>query len=183
MKKTAQYITKSWQDSLEPLAEDIHNCAMKLQTDLYLNVIYFAATIATNVQKHVDMGLIERSANRKDFRVLHTLIMNGGRMRPTEIGKGIWRSKCAITRVVDSLEERGLVKREPFGDDLRTKDITITKRGLELVNSYTDYVTKHIIPQVLGNLDEKQIKELIYLFKNIGDHLSTHYSDVSKKQP
>jgi DNA-binding MarR family transcriptional regulator len=181
MKSIAQHISKSWQDSLEPLAEDIHNCATKLQSDLFLNVIYVASTIATDVQKHVDMGLIERSANRKDFRVLHTLIMNGGRMRPTEIGKDIWRSKCAITRVVDSLEKRGLVKREPFGDDLRTKDIVITKRGLELVNNYTDYVTKYIIPQVLGNLDEKQIKELTFLFKNIGDYLSIHYPAISKE--
>jgi DNA-binding MarR family transcriptional regulator len=167
----------NWQDSLEPFLKELEECKKKLHEDIFLSFIYAGSFLATSVQRYVDSSEIKRTINRKDFRVLHSLIMHGGRAKPTEISKSIMRSKCAVSRVIDSLEIRGFVKREPFGDDLRTRDVVVTKKGVEVTNTYTEYVREFVIPKVLDKFSHEQKKDLQILLTRINSFLSQNINN------
>jgi DNA-binding MarR family transcriptional regulator len=106
--------------------------------------------------------------------------MHGGRAKPTQLSKDILRSKYAITRVVDSLELRGLVKREPFGEDLRTRDIVITKRGIEVTNICIDYVQSCIMPKVFKTMTQEQIMDLHLMIQRIDHYLKNTMASALK---
>ena len=52
-------------------------------------------------------------------------------VRMNELASRILASKSGLTRVVDRMEEAGLVRRERPGDDRRVVEVVITKKGLE----------------------------------------------------
>ena len=55
-----------------------------------------------------------------------------GRLRHSEIGGKILLSKSNVTRVVDRLEAKGLVRREDCEDDRRGAFVVITQAGRDL---------------------------------------------------
>ncbi len=56
-----------------------------------------------------------------------------GRLRLAEIGKQVLLSKYNVTRLVDRLENKGLVEREPCEDDARGAYAAITEDGRALL--------------------------------------------------
>lgn len=173
MQNTCMEHDKSWRDSLEPLAQEIQDCAAKLRGDVFLTCVRTAFSAAKAVQQHLDAISNNKSSHYVEFALLHSLILNGGRMTPSQIGKEILRSKFAVTRIVDSLEKRGLVRREPYGDDLRTRDVIVTRKGIQIVNDRTEYFQEYVIPKVLHDLNERQLGDLKKLLRRIDAYLST----------
>jgi DNA-binding MarR family transcriptional regulator len=55
-----------------------------------------------------------------------------GRLRHNEIGGKILLSKSNVTRVIDRLEAKGLVRREDCPDDRRGAFVAITEGGRDL---------------------------------------------------
>jgi DNA-binding MarR family transcriptional regulator len=173
MQNTCRDNGKSWQDSLEPLAQEIQSCATKLREDTFLTCVRTAFSAAKTVQQHLDTMSNNKSSHYVEFALLHSLILNGGRMTPSQIGKEILRSKFSVTRIVNSLEKRGLVRREPYGDDPRTRDVLITRKGIQIVNDRTEYFQKYVISKVLRDLNEKQLEDLRKLLQRLDTYLST----------
>ena len=122
-------MAKSFEDRVEYLANDIRAQASDLRFDNFLSFIYTAEI----VNKFVDSVLRKHGANRTWMNILHILITHGGTMTPTELSRRVFRSKHAITRAVDSLEQQGLVRREGIGEDRRVRKVTITGKGLGVV--------------------------------------------------
>lgn len=151
--------SESWQDSVEYLSQEIQDCSKKLRDDPFLACVKTVLIASRSAQQKLDDWAKNNSASRIQFALLHSLILNGGRMTPTQISKEISRSKYSVTRIVDSLEKRGLVKREPFGDDLRTRDVIVTRKGIQIVNERTEYFQKYVIPRVITDLDKNQIAD------------------------
>jgi DNA-binding MarR family transcriptional regulator len=176
MKKT-QSNGKNWQDSLGIMAEDIQACAEKMEASMFLSIVQ----VAIAVPRYWDTHAISKPVSRQGFRVLRCLISHGGRRTPTEIGREILLSKYTVTRIVDSLEKRGLVKREPFGDDLRTRDIIITNKGIALVNDCADYLKQHVMKQFLANLNQKQVDDIRAFLRSFRDYLLASIPDSSSK--
>ena len=92
-------------------------------------------------------GLHARLAARghRDVRPAFGFVLLSVRARPTnskEIGELLGVTKQAASKVVDSMERAGYVRRERDGDDARSKVIALTPRGrkfLETVESiYVD---------------------------------------------
>lgn len=122
-------MTRSFEDRVEYLANDIRAQANDLRVDNFLSFIYTAEI----VDKYVDSVLRKYGANRTWMNILHILITHGGTMTPTELSRRVFRSKHAITRAVDSLEQEGLVRREGIGEDRRVRKVSITAKGLDVV--------------------------------------------------
>ena len=74
--------------------------------------------------------------NGGEFDVLAALRRSGEpyHLTPTDLFRSTMISSAAMTNRIDRLEERGLVKRNPDPDDRRGVRITLTEKGLELVN-------------------------------------------------
>ncbi len=67
-----------------------------------------------------------------------------------------------VTRLLDRMEEAGLVTRERDVGDRRLVTACITERGLELVDALDDPVAAEH-ERLLGHLDEKQLRTLVRL--------------------
>jgi len=50
-----------------------------------------------------------------------------------DIAKSTFKDPASVTRMIDLLEHRGLVKREDHGEDRRSYSIHLTKEGLKFV--------------------------------------------------
>jgi DNA-binding MarR family transcriptional regulator len=158
---------KDWEDTLSLMAEDIVASAKKLEENMFLSIVQ----VAIAVPRFWDLQGISKPVSRQGFRVLRNLITHKGRMTPTEISREILLSKYAVTRVVDSLEKNDLVKREPFGDDLRTRDVTITNKGVKLANDCANYLTEHVMKQFLSDLTSRQIQDMKIFLKKFRSYL------------
>ena len=122
-------MANSFEDRIKYLANDIRAQANDLRFDNFLSFIYTAEI----VNKYVDSVLRKHGAKRTWMSILHILITHGGTMTPTELSGRALRSKHAITRATDSLEQRGLVRREGIGEDRRVRKVAITAKGLDVV--------------------------------------------------
>ncbi len=167
MMKKRKGTRKEWKDTLSPMAGDIDDSAKKLEENMFLSIVQ----VAIAVPRFWDLQGISKPVSRPGFRVLRNLITHRGRMTPTEISKEILLSKYAVTRVVDSLEKNGLVKREPFGDDLRTRDVIITNKGVKLANDCADYLTEYVMRQFVSDLSNRQIQDIKIFLKKFRSYL------------
>ncbi len=90
-----------------------------------------------------------------------------GRLRLNELGGRVLLRKDNVTRLVDRLEARALVKREPCHEDARGAFAVITGEGRALVERmwpvYRDAVRTHF----LGHFSEAEIARLAELMKRI----------------
>ena len=70
-----------------------------------------------------------------------------------------------ITRVVDRLEKRGLVRREPDPSDGRAAVAVLTRRGLEALRSAQSVHHATVRELYLGSLTPREIEQLTALFE------------------
>ena len=71
-----------------------------------------------------------------------------------------------ITRLMDRLEARGLVRRERSKEDRRVVITYITGQGLELLESLDEPVLQYLKEQ-LGHLGERNLQLLIKLLESL----------------
>ncbi|MCS7044996.1 MAG: MarR family transcriptional regulator [Gemmataceae bacterium] len=69
-----------------------------------------------------------------------------------------------ITRMLDKLEQRGLVRRERPDDDRRTVQVGITSEGLRLLDQLKQPVRQCHLEQ-LGHMKPAQLRQLIDLLR------------------
>jgi DNA-binding MarR family transcriptional regulator len=89
---------------------------------------------------------------------------------PTKLSAELGHDMGALTRVVDELERRGLVRRERSQHDRRAVEIAITPAGRRLAES-----TKRVIVELLNELvepfSEREVDTLIALLQRVLAHL------------
>lgn len=122
------------------------------------------------VNRYFNTEFISIPISRINYLILRIVIQNGGSMNQTDISQTTTRAKHTITNAVDSLERRGYVKREPVKGDRRVKNVTITMKGLDLVENSFDEWAK--ISQVVTScLDEKEQKQFLYYLRKLRNHI------------
>lgn len=72
-----------------------------------------------------------------------------------------------VSRIVDKLFEQGLISRSENSADRRIKDIHISQKGLDLIESMKDCISQE--DKMLKNLNMKEIAELNRLLDKIRD--------------
>ncbi len=77
----------------------------------------------------------EHSLSMREYDVLYTLAKCGGPARMGELQQGVLLSQPALSRLVDRLEDRGLVARMHDPDDRRAVRVGLSPAGAELQRS------------------------------------------------
>jgi DNA-binding MarR family transcriptional regulator len=86
-----------------------------------------------------------------------------GRLRPFEIEKETLLAQYNLSRLLDRLEQEGLIRREPCEDDARGQWVVITEKGRAL-QARTWNVYARAIQQHIGEkLDERSAATLAAL--------------------
>jgi DNA-binding MarR family transcriptional regulator len=148
---------------LQSMAGEIREQAAQLRVLTFLSFIYTADV----VNRYLDIELARYPVGRTGFSVLHNLVLHGGTMVPTKLSERIFRSKHAVTRVVDKLEELGFVKRGNIGADRRFRKVSITKEGLEFVKESQAAGQQRMGHLLMDPLDQEHIELLRTIMKEI----------------
>ena len=89
----------------------------------------------------------------------------GGLCR-NEVGERLIRSVPDVTRLLDRMEQQGLIDRRRVGDDRRFVTTYITTQGLQLLGQLDDLVLAFHRDR-LAHLDSDQLKALIELLESV----------------
>jgi DNA-binding MarR family transcriptional regulator len=151
---------------LQSMADEIREQAAQLRILTFLSFIYTADV----VNRYLDIELARYPVGRTGFSVLHNLVLHGGTMTPTKLSDRIFRSKHAVTRVVDKLERLGFVERNDIDSDRRVRKVSITKEGLAFVKESQAAGQQRVGHILLHSLDQKRIETLGTMMKQIREH-------------
>lgn len=161
---------------LQLMAEEIREQAAQLRVLTFLSFIYTSDV----VNRYLDIEIARYPISRTGFSVLHNLVLHGGTMTPTDLSERVFRSKHAVTRVVDKLESLGFVKRNTIGADRRMRKVSITKEGLAFVKKAQVEGQQRLGHVLLSPLDRKQIESLRKMMKKIREHALTLINDAKQ---
>ncbi len=170
-------MSKVSDNDLQSMADEIREQAAQLRVLTFLSFIYTADV----VNRYLDIELARYPIGRTGFSVLHHLVLHGGTMTPTNLSERVFRSKHAVTRVVDRLEELGFVKRGAIGGDRRVRKVSITKEGLAFVKESQAAGQQRLGNILLSHLNQKQIEALRLTMKQIREHTLNLIADAQTK--
>jgi DNA-binding MarR family transcriptional regulator len=158
---------KDTKDKIKKLAAEIKNQSQEVEIKTFINFFY----TSDMVNRYVDIESANQSLNRSSATALHTLVLNGGTMTPTDLSKRLFRSKHAVTNIIDNLEHVGYVKREPIGTDRRTRAVSITEAGVDKIQSNTYKERSRLARNMLQDFNESELEALIGMLQRIRKRL------------
>jgi DNA-binding MarR family transcriptional regulator len=91
-------------------------------------------------------------------------------MSATQLSAECCHDMGALTRVVDDLEQRGLVRRERSRRDRRAVEIAITAAGRRVAHS-TKKVIVGLLNELVGPFSDEEVTTLIGLLQRMHAHL------------
>ncbi|WP_027964877.1 MarR family winged helix-turn-helix transcriptional regulator [Halalkalibacillus halophilus] len=106
--------------------------------------------------------------NPTEFALLE-LLYHRGEQPLQKIGERILLTSGSITYVVNNLEKKGFLTRNPSDTDRRVTYAEITSKGRELLNKIFPEHWK-AIERILSGLDEEEKIQAIELIKKLGIH-------------
>lgn len=101
------------------------------------------------------------------FAVLKTLIENG-QMDQATIGGLAALDRTTVTVVIQKLEERGLVHRKQSEKDKRSKMVSVSKSGSDLIRDVNDAVEKAQV-RTVQPLDPNERAEFMRLLRKVAE--------------
>lgn len=123
-----------------------------------------------SVFKIIKPSMIKNNLSRTQFGVLE-LLLHLGPMSQKEISDKLLRSSGNIVKVIDNLEKKSLVCREPVKTDRRANQIVLTELGRQVISSiFPNHVNKIVKAFSVLNKDEQV--ELGRLCKKLGKGLA-----------
>lgn len=120
------------------------------------------------ITRRVLQDLAHHSINVGEFDVLAALRRQGApyQLSPNQMQDMVLISSGALTNRINRLESAGLVKRTPDQDDRRGVNVTLTEKGLNVIN---DAVSNHLSAEseLLEPLDAEEQATLARLLKKL----------------
>jgi DNA-binding MarR family transcriptional regulator len=133
-----------------------------------------SAWIALMRARDAVLGAIERDLKTADlpplgwYDVLLELVRApGGRLRPFEIERETLVAQYNLSRLLDRLENEGLIAREPCADDARGQWVVITEKGRAMQARVWKVYAKAIQKHVGDRLDDKAAATLADLLRRL----------------
>ncbi len=109
----------------------------------YSDVIYrYTQLVATGLQSQQDYGTGELYTSLEVHTV--TLIEENPGITASEIAEHNYRTKGAISQILNKLEEKGLIRREKDPNNARRTLLYVTVSGLELSRKHKEYDNLHM---------------------------------------
>ena len=129
-----------------------------LETELAQEIQFLTARLAARGNSYANTLLAELDLNVRQFSVL---ALAASELKPTqrEMSSFVALDPSQIVALVDTLEDRKLVKRETDRRDRRSKNIVATTQGEKLYRQARD-ITLKAEDRVLGNLSASERDQL-----------------------
>jgi DNA-binding MarR family transcriptional regulator len=149
-----------------------------------LGVVGRISRLAHLLQSELERVFASYGVNGGEFDVLASLRRAGRpyRLTPTELCRSLIVTSGGMTKRLDALERRGLVRREPDLHDKRSKAVALTPEGKRLVE---DILPEHWGNEnrLLGDLSGEERADLATLLErlavSLGDVADVPRCDVA----
>jgi DNA-binding MarR family transcriptional regulator len=118
--------------------------------------------VSVRLRRELDRRLGERHGiSIADYDALVALAeQRGRRMRMSDLATEILQPRSSVTRIVDGLEQRGLVRRESSRVDARGADAVLTDAGLALYRRAQRSHHDNVRALFLDRLSDAQLDQL-----------------------
>jgi MarR family transcriptional regulator, 2-MHQ and catechol-resistance regulon repressor len=118
------------------------------------------------VARQVDADIARHGLTTTEFGILEVL-RHKGPLLLGEIQRKVLVTSGGITYLVDRLEAKGLVRREPSPDDRRARFAVLTPQGKELIDRiFPDHA--RCVTRAMSGLDAAEQKEAAALLRKLG---------------
>lgn len=124
----------------------------------------------------IDQSLRHHKLSRAGREALAVLDGAGEPLSPTTIAERLIVTTASVTSLLDTLERRGLVERQPDANDRRRLLIVITEDGKAIVDQFLPEVVA-LQTAALATLTETQRRQLVELLTAVGAGLTTVDAD------
>ncbi|AQZ70559.1 hypothetical protein BKM31_21870 [[Actinomadura] parvosata subsp. kistnae] len=119
-------------------------------------------------RERLDRALRPLGINIRGFGVLLALPMYGP-VSQRDLTAHIGIDKSTMVRIIDELEDAGLVSRRRAPQDRRAYSIVLTRRG-EQVLAEARQIAEHVGDQLFGWLTDPERRHLIDLLRRLAEH-------------
>jgi len=92
-------------------------------------------------------------------------------VRMNELASRILASKSGLTRVIDRMEEAGLVERQRPRDDRRAIEVVMTPKGAQALQAARRVHRRGIYEHFAKHLDDRDFAALRDALENVHDHV------------
>ena len=105
--------------------------ASRLATEVFINIGILVGAVQSMVER---LLMAEGLPSAAAFNVLSVLGGDPEPLRPSVIASRMMVTRATMTGLLDTLERRGLVRRQPAPGDGRARAVALTARGREIVD-------------------------------------------------
>ena len=124
------------------------------------------AVVLRKLDQHVRK---EHQLSLSWYDVLAQLSLAAGRLRMTDLASSILVTSSGLTRLLDRMEDEGLIARESCLEDRRGYWAVLTEDGRRAFSEITPSHLKRVNRHFLTHLDEVEISALNSIFSKILD--------------
>jgi DNA-binding MarR family transcriptional regulator len=103
--------------------------------------------------------------------LVHLEETEGGRLRMGDLANEIVSSKSGLTRVIDRVEQAGLVRRERPTGDRRVVEVVLTPAGLEALHAARPGHRHDIERYFARHLDDDEVRVLTQALRKVRDEV------------
>jgi DNA-binding MarR family transcriptional regulator len=133
---------------------------------------YFAFMEAASLLQHqVEQQLRPEGLSTVQFQLLTGLAAADGQLTMTQLADGVVYSRSGLTYQAGLLEKAGLITRGPSPDDERATLVTITDKGVALVNSVLPGHITVVRRMLFEPLSDEELATLGDLMGRLRDHM------------
>ena len=133
-----------------------------------MGVVGRISRLAPLLQAQLEPVFAAHGVNGGEFDVLAALRRSGRpyRLTPTELSKALMVTSGGMTKRLATLEQHGLIRRDPAAHDKRSTTVTLTADGKRLVEAI---LPEHIANELrlLGALDTNERAQLAGLLETL----------------
>lgn len=137
---------------------------------LELNTLLSLTRTSDILGRYIEIETGKYGSSPIHFAVLNAISVHGGTMTPGAISKWIFRSKHAVTQVLDALERQELIRREINTSDRRSIHVILTEKGWDYVCRMVP-VAREAGERILSPLGKEHLETLNSLLKQMRKQL------------
>lgn len=141
------------------ISKDIHSKFPSIKVKALLNILYTANWI----NSHQNTFFKPFGISPQQFNILRILRGAGEPLKVQTIKERMIERAPNATRLMDKLCDKNLIDRLACSEDRRVVHISITNKGLSLLNE----ISKEFREDVLENLTEEEAEQLSHLLDKI----------------
>lgn len=140
---------------------------------------------AVTIQRQVDHDLVhEKSTTLSEYTTLQRLYeTHGGRLRMNELAAATNLSLSRISRIVEKLEQQGLVYREQAADDRRGWNAVLTTAGRGHLRQSDYAYASSVRRNFLDHLDIRELRTLSALMQRIPQYAEPRPATEPEEAP